>query len=182
MRGPQVNDEYGDVDTVMYAVTGDGADYHMLDKVVEDASSAPARRRRTSMKVDVYGEQMTPHLRRVQRDEDRQPRRWEPQAVFDSLAKQNAITDAGVFETTSNRVRIQVTERAQGRRRHRGDPDPEANGKVFRLGDIANVYAGFEDPPTFLARYRGQPAIVVGVVMAKRRQCAELRQERRRGR
>jgi multidrug efflux pump len=42
-----------------------------------------------------------------------------------------------------------------------------ANGKVIRLGDIADVHAGFEDPPSFLARYKGEPAIVVGVVMAK---------------
>jgi multidrug efflux pump subunit AcrB len=56
VRGPQVNDEYGDVDTVMYAVTGDGADYHVLDKAVQ------ALRQRLLgvqdvVKVDVYGDQ-----------------------------------------------------------------------------------------------------------------------------
>ena len=56
VRGPQVNDEYGDVDTVMYAVTGDGADYHVLDKVVQTL-----RQRLLAVqdviKVDVYGDQ-----------------------------------------------------------------------------------------------------------------------------
>ena len=33
--GPNVNDEYGDVDTVLYAISGQGVDYQMLDKVVE---------------------------------------------------------------------------------------------------------------------------------------------------
>ena len=99
VRGPQVNDEYGDVDTVLYAVTGDGADYHVLDKVVETL------RQRLLETQDVdEGRRLwragTPHLCRIQPGEARQSRRSQPQAVFDSLAKQNAINDAGVFETS----------------------------------------------------------------------------------
>ena len=33
--GPNVNDEFGDVDTVLYAVSGEGVDFQLLDKVVE---------------------------------------------------------------------------------------------------------------------------------------------------
>jgi multidrug efflux pump len=164
VRGPRINDEYGDVDTVMYAVTGDGADYNMLDKVVE------AMRQRLLeapdvVKVDVFGEQMRRIY--VEFSEAKIANLGiEPQAIFDSLAKQNAINDAGVFETSSNRIRIQVTEELKGPDAIAAIPVP-ANGKVIRLGDIANVYAGFEDPPSFLARYKGEPAMVVGVVMAR---------------
>ncbi len=164
VRGPQVNDEYGDVDTVMYAVTGDGADYHVLDKAVQ------ALRQRLLavqdvVKVDVYGDQG----RRIFVEFSEAKLAGlaiQPHAIFDSLAKQNAINDAGVFETSSNRVRVQVTSDLKG-------PDAiaaipiEASGKVIRLGDIANVYAGFEDPPSFLARFKGRPALIIGVVMAK---------------
>ncbi len=164
VKGPSVNDEYGDVDTVMYAVTGDGADYHMLDKAVE------ALRQRLLetpdvVKVDVYGEQ----ARRIYVEFNEAKLATlgvEPQAAFDSLKKQNAVADAGVFQTTSNRVRIQVTEELKGPAAIAAIPVP-ASGKVIRLGDIANVYAGFEDPPSFLVRYKGEPAIVVGVVMAR---------------
>ena len=90
----------------------------------------------------------------------------QPQAVFDSLAKQNAINDAGVFETSSNRVRVQVTSDLKGADAIAAIP-VEANGKVIRLGDIADIHAGFEDPPSFLARFKGRPALIVGVVMAK---------------
>ncbi|WP_457798559.1 efflux RND transporter permease subunit [Methylocystis sp. S23] len=164
VRGPQINDEYGDVDGVMYAVTGDGADYNLLDKVVE------ALRQRLIespdvVKVDVYGEQMRRIY--VEFSEAKLANLGiEPQAIFDSLAKQNAVNDAGVFETSSNRIRIQVTEELKGADAIASIPVP-ANGKVIRLGDIANVYAGFEDPPVFLIRYKGQPALVVGAVMAK---------------
>lgn len=164
VRGPQVNDEYGDVDTVMYAVTGDGADYHVLDKVVQTL-----RQRllavQDAIKVDVYGDQGRRIF--VEFSEAKLASlAIQPQAVFDSLSKQNAINDAGVFETSSNRVRVQVTSDLKGADAIAAIPI-EANGKVIRLGDIANVYAGFEDPPSFLARFKGQPAIVVGVVMGK---------------
>ena len=162
--GPQVNDEYGDVDTVMYAVTGDGADYDVLDKVVQTL-----RQRLLAVqdvvKVDVYGDQG----RRVFVEFSEAKLAGlaiQPRAIFDSLAKQNAINDAGVFETSSNRVRVQVTSDLKGADAIAAIP-VEANGKVIRLGDIADIHAGFEDPPSFLARFKGQPAIVVGVVMAK---------------
>jgi multidrug efflux pump len=164
VRGPAVNDEYGDVDAALYAVTGDGADYNLLDKVVEALRQRLVETPEV-MKVDVYGDQM----RRVYVEFSEAKIAnlgVEPQAIFDSLAKQNAVNDAGVFETSSNRVRIQVTEELKGADAVAAIPVP-ANGKVIRLGDIANVYASFEDPPSFLVRYKGRPAIVVGVVMAK---------------
>jgi multidrug efflux pump subunit AcrB len=164
VRGPQVNDEYGDVDTVMYAVTGDGADYHVLDKLVQ------ALRQRLLavpdvVKVDVYGDQGRRIF--VEFSEAKLASlSIAPQAIFDSLAKQNAIEDAGVFETSSNRVRVQVTSDLKGADAIAAIP-VEANGKVIRLGDIADIRAGFEDPPSFLSRFKGKPTIVVGVVMAK---------------
>ncbi len=162
--GPQVNDEYGDVDTVLYAVSGRGADYDVLDRVVEGL-----RQRLLQVpdvvKVDVVGKQ-----RRKVFVEFSAPKvanlGVEQQTIFDSLARQNAVSDAGVFETQANRVRVQVTGELKGVDAIAAVP-VEAGGKVFRLGDIAHVYAGFEDPPNFLARYKGQPAIVVGAVMAK---------------
>ena len=35
LLGPVVNDEFSDVDSILYMMTGDGADYYMLHKVVE---------------------------------------------------------------------------------------------------------------------------------------------------
>ena len=43
-----------------------------------------------------------------------------------------------------------------------------ANGQTFRLGDVATVTHGYEDPPSWLIRSQGQPALEVGVVMARR--------------
>jgi multidrug efflux pump len=42
-----------------------------------------------------------------------------------------------------------------------------ANGGTFRLGDIADVSHGYEDPASYLIRSQGQPALEIGVVMQK---------------
>jgi multidrug efflux pump len=162
--GPEVNDEFGDVDTVLYAVNGEGANYFVLDKVAE------ALRRRLlavpdAVKIDVVGKQQRCVF--VEFSESKIANLGiSPQAIFDSLAKQNAVVDAGVFETPSHRVRIEVIGALQGAEAIAAVPI-EAGGKILRLDDLATVYPGFRDPPEFLARYNGFPAIMVGVVMAK---------------
>jgi multidrug efflux pump len=40
-----------------------------------------------------------------------------------------------------------------------------ADGQIFRLGDIATVKRGYEDPPSFLVREDGKPALGLGVSM-----------------
>ena len=42
-----------------------------------------------------------------------------------------------------------------------------AGGKLLRLGDIATIRRGFEDPPSVLVRSRGAEAVLLGVVLAK---------------
>lgn len=41
------------------------------------------------------------------------------------------------------------------------------DGKSFRLGDIASVEQGYQDPPTYLIRDRSQQTLLVGVIMEK---------------
>lgn len=162
--GPDVNDEFGDVDTVLYAVSGEGANYFVLDKVAETL-----RKRLLAVpdavKIDVVGKQQRCVF--VEFSESKIANLGiSPQGIFESLAKQNAVVDAGVFETPSHRVRIEVTGALHGAEAIAAVPI-EAGGKILRLDDLATVYPGFRDPPEFLARYNGFPAIMVGVVMAK---------------
>src|SRR5437588_859116 len=50
----------------------------------------------------------------------------------------------------------------------------ESNGRVFRLGDIATITHGFVDPPSFVVRQEGKPALGIGVVTAKGANILEL--------
>jgi len=164
VTGPVVNDEYGDVDSVLYAVKGEGADYHQLDQVVQKLRQrllqAP-----DVVKVDVYGDQE----RRIFVEFSQAKLanlHLPPQAIFDSLVKQNALNEGGVFQTSTSRVRVDVSGALTGVEAIAALP-VAANGDALRLGDIATVGAGFEDPPSFLARSEGEPAIIVGVAMAR---------------
>ena len=162
--GPNVNDEYGDVDSILYMVTGDGADYAQLKKVAEGLRQALLKITGVT-KVDIYGTQDEKiyvefsHAKLATLG-------IQPQQIFDSLAKQNAITPGGVVETSSQRVTLRVTGALDGAQAVAETP-VEANGRVFRLGDIATVTHGFVDPADFKVRQRGKPAIGVGVVTAK---------------
>ena len=164
LQGPVINDEYGDVDSVLYAITAEGADYKQLKQVAEDL--------RTDLlhvpdvvKVNVYGAQKErifvefSHTKLASLGVS-------PQQIFESLAKQNAITPAGAIDTDAQRVPIRVSGKFEGVDAVAETP-VNVDGKVFRLGDIATVTHGYEDPGTYFVRQKGQPALLVGVVMQK---------------
>src|ERR1700744_937079 len=169
--GPVVNDEFSDVDSILYMMTGDGADYAQLKKAAEGL-------RQRLLKVpgvtkgDLYGVQderifvESSHAKLATLG-------IPPQALFDSLAKQNNVVPAGTVETSSQRVPLRVTGALDGAKAVAETP-VESNGRVFRLGDIATVPHGFVDPPTFKVRQEGKSAIGIGVVTARGANILEL--------
>lgn len=169
--GPVVNDEFSDVDSILYMMTGDGADYAQLKKAAEGFRQRLLRVPGVT-KVDFYGTQDErifvefSHAKLATLG-------ITPQALFDSLAKQNNVTPAGTVETSSQRVPLRVTGALDGAKAVAESP-VESNGRVFRLGDIATVTHGFVDPPSFTVRQEGKPAIGIGVVTAKGANILEL--------
>ncbi|HYI91053.1 MAG TPA: efflux RND transporter permease subunit, partial [Beijerinckiaceae bacterium] len=162
--GPNVNDEFGDVDSVLYMLTGDGADYAALKTVAEGL-----RQRLLKVpgvvKVNLYGVQDEKIF--VEFSHAKLATLGVPaQALFDSLQKQNAVVSAGTVQTAAQRIPLRVTGALDGAAAVAAAP-VEANGRTFRLGDIATVTRGFEDPSDDLVRQRGKPALGIGVVMAK---------------
>ena len=82
-----------------------------------------------------------------------------------ALAGQNAMDPAGRIETSERSVRIDV----EGGLRSVEDIRElrlRAGQQTFRLGDIAEVRRGLEDPPSAKTRYQGQEAVVLGATMA----------------
>src|SRR6266850_270147 len=159
LLGPTVNDEFSDVDSILYMMTGDGADYAQLKKAAEGM-----RQRLLKVvgvtKVNLYGTQ----------DE-----RIYVEFSHAKLATLD-ITPAGTVETSSQRVPLRVTGALDGVKAVAETP-VESNGRVFRLGDIATVTHGFVDPPTFVARQEGKPALGIGVVTTKGANILELGKE-----
>ena len=162
--GPDVNDEFGDVDSVLYTVTGAGADYAQLKTIAESMRQRFLRIPDVS-KVNLYGVQD----RKIFVEFSRAKLATlgvTPQAIFDSLARQNAVNAAGVFETPANRVAVRISGALAGAAAVAETP-VEVSGRVFRLGDVAEISEGFQDPPDFLVRHDGQPALAIGVSMAR---------------
>src|SRR6202522_95190 len=171
LLGPVVNDEFSDVDSILYMMTGDGADYAQLKKAAEGMRQRLLKGPGVT-KVDLYGTQDEKifvefsHAKLATLG-------ITPQALFDSLAKQNNVVPAGTVETSSQRVPLRVTGALDGVKAVAETP-VESNGRVFRLGDIATVTHGFVDPPSFVVRQEGKPAIGIGVVTAKGANIIEL--------
>ena len=162
--GPAVNDEYGDVDSILYMLTSDGGGYAQMKKVAEGLRQRLLKVKDV-VKVNLYGTQDEKIYVEFS-NAKLATLGITPDQIFASLARQNAVVAAGVVETSAQRVPLRVTGALDGVRTVAETP-VEANGRVFRLGDIATVSHGYVDPPSFEVRQEGKAAIGVGVVMAK---------------
>jgi multidrug efflux pump len=164
VQGPFRNDEFGDVSVSVYALTGDGFDLAELRRAA-DRMARELYRVRDVKKVELLGVQ----------DEkiyvEASPARLAslgltPAMVAEALQRQNAVAPAGFVETSTDRVRLNVTGRFDTADKVR-ETDLVANGRHFRLGDIATVTRGLADPPSTRMRVGGKDAIGIAVIMAK---------------
>ena len=171
VQGPFFNDEYGDVYSAIYMLSG--ADVS-LAKLKDYAEIVRQRLLRTEgvAKVDIVGVR---HQRIFIEFSHRKLATLgiTPQAIFDSVARQNAVTPAGTIETSADRIDVRVTGAFKGEAAIAEVPI-EAGGATFRLGDIATIKRGYEDPPESIVRHNGSEAVGVVVAMTKGANVLEL--------
>ncbi|MEO8040852.1 MAG: efflux RND transporter permease subunit, partial [Betaproteobacteria bacterium] len=164
VRGPFFNDEFGDTFGTIYAFTSDGYSFAELRDHVENV------RRQLLLvpdvgKVDVLGEQAEKiwiemsHKKLATLGID-------PISLFSVLRAQNELVPAGNFETRADKIFVRVSGDFKSVESIR-EIGIQANGRLFRLGDIARVYRGYVDPPDVLFRYAGEPAMGLAVSMRK---------------
>src|SRR5256884_5738659 len=162
ITGPDFNDEYGDVYSALYMLTAEGLSLADLKGRAEDIRQRLLRVPDVN-KVDIIGER--PQKIFIEFSHAKLAMLGvTPQQIFDSVARQNAIVSGGSIETAADRINLRVTGGFSGTAAIAAVP-VEAGGRIFRLGDIASVTRGFEDPPSFLVRAGGKPAIGLGVSM-----------------
>ena len=160
--GPSFNDEYGDVYSAMYMLTGEGTSLAELKARAEDIRQRLLRVADVN-KVVLIGER--PEKIFIEFSHAKLATLGlSPQQIFDSVARQNNVVSGGSVDTSADRINLRVTGAFSGVAAIAAVP-VEANGQVFRLGDIATVERGYEDPPTFLVREGGRPALGLGVAM-----------------
>src|SRR5690349_19291755 len=162
ITGPNFNDEYGDVYSSIYMLTADGLSLAELKARAEDIRQRLLRVPDVN-KVDILGEQ--PQKIFIEFSHTKLATLGiSPQQIFESVAKQNAVVAGGSVDTAADRVNVRVTGAFAGVDAIAAVP-VQANGRVFRLGDIATVKRGYQDPPGFIVREGAKPALGLGVSM-----------------
>ena len=162
--GPFFNDEFGDVFGNIYAFTGDGYAYAELNDFVEDVRKEILRVPFVA-KAEIIGDQdqkiyvEMSHRKMATLGID-------PLSIFNVLQAQNAMTPAGSIDTHSDRIFLRISGSFDSVESVR-EIGIQANGRLFRLGDIAHVYRGYVDPPAQKVRFMGHEAIALAISMAK---------------
>ena len=162
VQGPVFNDEFGDTYTNLYALTGEGYSYHELrdfaDRIRDQLLRLP-----NVAKVDYIGEQEERIY--IELSSARLALLGiAPAAIVQTLAAQNAMTAAGFFETPSDRIYLRPSGAFDSLDQIR-DIALRVNDRLFRLGDIADVWRGYVDPPVQQMRWGGREALGIGVTM-----------------
>ena len=160
--GPFVNDEYSDITFAVYALKAHGMPPRLLVRQAEGI-----RQRLLHVpgvqKVNILGERpekifvgfsyaQLATLGISARD------------IFDAIQRQNLVTPAGSIDTKGPQVFTRLDGAFDDLQKIRDTPIVAA-GRTRKLSDLADVERGYEDPPTFLIRHNGEPALVLGVVM-----------------
>jgi multidrug efflux pump len=169
--GPIFNDEYGDVYSLLYAVKGDGIGQAELSNISEDIKRRLLKAPYVK-KVDLLGKQEQKVY--VEFSHERLAALGiTPLAIAESLKSQNAMMPAGSIDTNQDRVFVRVSGQFTNLDDIRNVPIA-AGGRTIKLGDIATVKQGFQDPPVYTIRHNGQDVLMVGIVMADDGNVVEL--------
>ncbi|EJM69912.1 cation/multidrug efflux pump [Pseudomonas sp. GM49] len=162
IQGPFFNDEFGTTFGNIYALTGEGFDYAVL-KDYADRIQIQLQRVKDVGKVELLGlqdEKVWIELSNVKLATLGLPLA----AVQQALEEQNAVSTAGFFETSSERLQLRVTGNFQTVDEIKNFPI-RVGDRTFRISDVADVRRGFNDPPAPRMRFMAQDAIGLAVAM-----------------
>lgn len=156
------NDEFSDVYGSMYALTGDGFDNAALKKQAELIRTELLKVKDVA-KVEFFGEQKQRIFIEIS-NAKLSTIGINTAELMNSLQLQNAVINSGSYDSTTERIRIAVSGRYDKLEDLRG-MRLRANQQDFRLGDVARIYRGFEDPPKSSIRFQGKETLLLGVSM-----------------
>ncbi|WP_341667612.1 efflux RND transporter permease subunit [Alcaligenes sp. SDU_A2] len=162
VQGPFVNDEYSDVSFGLFALQAPGLAPRELTRQAEAVRNRLLQVAGVK-KVNILGEQN----QRIFVDLDESKLHTlgiHPQQLLAALSQRSAMSATGSISTQGPRVQLRLSA---------GLDSPEAvrnthvyvQGHSLRLGDVASVTRGYEDPPSFEIHHNGQFAMLLDVVM-----------------
>lgn len=163
---PQVIDDFGDVYGILLAITGDGYSYKELLDYVDYL------RRELELvdgvsKVSVSGQQQQQVFIEISTKRI-SSLGISPQTVFNLLATQNIVSDAGAIRIGDEYIRIQPTGEFENVDKL-GDlilTEGGAQGLIY-LRDVAQVNRGYIDVPSNVINFNGKLALNMGISFAQ---------------
>ena len=174
---PQIADDFGDVYGFQLVLTGDGYSYAEMENY------AKAIKKELSLvngvaRVDLWGNQ----AKVIYLDTSQTQLSLlglTDENIAATLSKQNMVVDAGSVDLQTKRLRIQPTGEFKspediGNLQIRptlldsmqdttASNRADASAELIRIKDIGKVSMGYRDPPQWLMRYNGQPAIGISI-------------------
>jgi multidrug efflux pump subunit AcrB len=160
--GPGFNDEFGDTYGIIYGFTADGFTHRELRDKVEEIRSRLLLVPDVS-KIEILGAQDERIFVEFSMEViaglglDRG-------ALIEALQAQNIVRPAGVIQTGDEALSLRVSGAFRSEEDIRA-VNFVANGRMLRLGDIAQVRRGYADPPQPMFRVNGEEAIGLAIAM-----------------
>ncbi len=163
IRGPFINDEFGDVFGSVYSLTGEGYSYAELEDVADEIRDRLLKVREIA-KVDIYGQQ-----EEVVFVEYNNSRLTElglsPKALTGVLSSVNIVSSGGNVVSGRERIVLEPTGNFESVEQLRRTVIQLPTGAAVYLGDIAEVYRAYQDPPKSIARVNGERSLVLAISM-----------------
>ncbi|MDJ0839518.1 MAG: efflux RND transporter permease subunit [Acidobacteriota bacterium] len=157
-----VNDDFGDVYGVYYALTGEGYSYAEL------RDTADMLRRELLLVQDVkrvvfYGDRQEAIFVEMSR-EKMAALGIDQQSIYSALADKNLVANAGYVKSGSEYIPINPGGEFLSEKQF-GDLLISARGsdKLVFLRDVAQIRRGYVDPRTNILRFNGQVALGIGI-------------------
>ncbi|NJD05240.1 MAG: efflux RND transporter permease subunit, partial [Methylococcaceae bacterium] len=160
--GPFFNDEFGDTYSVIYALSGEGFGYAELKDMAESARQRLLRVPDVE-KVDLIGTQAEKIFVEFS-DRKLAELGFSAAQIGEALRGQNAMTAAGRVEEPGQNLPIRVSGRL-ATADEVADLPFRVNGTTLRVGDVAAVRRGYEEPAEFKMRFNGKDVVGLGLTM-----------------
>jgi len=167
VQGPIFNDDFEDVFFTLYSLT---APEWPQEKLVLEADKMQIALRQVQgvKKVTLIGER--PQRIYIDINQDSLALQgFDLASVQKAINAQLSVTDAGFIETAGPRLYLRTKRESS----LSADTVEQIKtlpillgGQVVALQELAKVTRGYESPPSFLVRDKGQEALILGVVMS----------------
>ena len=173
IRGPTVNDEFGDVYPIMYSITSDGFSYVELKETADEIRDALLRIKGVA-KVEILGAQEE-RLFVEYNNATLAQLGLTPMALQGSLASRNIIQPGGEIDISTETIALEPSGNfASVQELSRTLIRAPLTDDLIYLEDIAKVYRGYIDPADGVVNVEGHPGLSLAISMAEGNNLIEL--------